>query len=324
MFSDRIELHSSDIRLILEILCCVLRLSTPSTSMLRVASVNTINWFFSRFHASLVKGINWSIAALANFLGIGKVYLDVPVVFLAAIELQCFLCTLLDDECDEHNASLLARFHILRPLDVVDTPTHFEIPAQHVPIHWEVIHWSQRTHVAWVPFNLLNVLWRSRLNNIIVGFMMFCCADFRLLVEIMFRDPRVSTTPSRLISGYQWSPTCFLIHFGRLTAITLNRWLNSTRREKNHFLCSRHQGHSYDLGCNAGKPHRKLLEHRLIKRFVRLMDRLLEKHNVLYENQTVSTTTSKLISWLRWKKTWFLVNFVRLHWPSSRLIESQI
>ena len=62
------------------------------------------------------------------------------------------------------------------------------------------------------------------------------------------------------------------------TAITLNHESNFARRERNHFLFHwkfywRHQGYSYCLRCIAGKPHRWLLEHWWVKRFVRLMDR---------------------------------------------------
>ena len=69
--------------------------------------------------------------------------------------------------------------------------------------------------------------------------------------------------------------------FGRLH-VPPSRWTKSqTLHAKRRIIsCSteiywRHQSYSHNLGCNAGKPHRWLLEHRWIKRFVWYMDRFL-------------------------------------------------
>ena len=66
-----------------------------------------------------------------------------------------------------------------------------------------------------------------------------------------------------------------------------------------------HEGHSHDLGCIAGKPHRWFLEHRWVKKFVWFMDRF---HTVyLIEGKAsgqihvvrgeISQTTSSIKAW---------------------------
>ena len=101
------------------------------------------------------------------------------------------------------------------------------------------------------------------------------------------RTWRVSTTPtsSRLITWSRWSTKWFLVHFWGLhsyTGITLNQ------AEKNNFLFHwnfwRQQSYSYNLGCNARKPHRRLLEHRWVKRLVWFLDRFHSVHSVKWEN----------------------------------------
>ena len=72
----------------------------------------------------------------------------------------------------------------------------------------------------------------------------------------------------------------FLLHFRRRhhsppSRVTKNQTLHAERRiisnsSEIHWL---YQGNTYDLGCIAGKPHRRLSESRWIKRFVWFLDR---------------------------------------------------
>ena len=97
---------------------------------------------------------------------------------------------------------------------------------------------------------------------------------------------RVSTNNvfSRLISGCRCSTRWFLVHL-RSLHIPPSRWTMSQTLHAEGRIISysteiywRHQSHSYNLGCNAGKPHRWWLEHRWSKRFVRSMDRFHTIH----------------------------------------------
>ena len=83
----------------------------------------------------------------------------------------------------------------------------------------------------------------------------------------------------RLISGCRWSTRWFLVHFGRLQTPT-SRWTERQTLHAERRIISystqvhwRNQGHSYNFGCVARKPHRWQLGHWWSKRFVWLMDR---------------------------------------------------
>ena len=81
------------------------------------------------------------------------------------------------------------------------------------------------------------------------------------------------------IESCRWGTRWFLIHLRRLH-IPLSRWTKSQTLHSGWWIIShsteiywRHQSHSYYFGCIAGEPHRWLLGHRWIKKFVWSMDR---------------------------------------------------
>ena len=101
-----------------------------------------------------------------------------------------------------------------------------------------------------------------------------------------WRIRRVSSTTSRLISGWRWSDKWFLVHLMKLH-IPPSRWtkgqtLLAERRIIPYFteIHWRIQNYSYEFGCYARKPHRWLLEYRLIKMFVRSLDRFHSMYSI--------------------------------------------
>ena len=85
---------------------------------------------------------------------------------------------------------------------------------------------------------------------------------------------------SRLISGCRWSDKWLLVHVRKLH-ISPSRWTQSqtllAERRIIHYSTEVHwrvQNYTYELGCHARKPHRRLLEYRWIKRFVWFLDML--------------------------------------------------
>ena len=94
-----------------------------------------------------------------------------------------------------------------------------------------------------------------------------------------WRIRRVSFANSWLISRCRWSDERFLVHVRKLH-IPPSRWTQSQT-----FLAERRiipystkihwrlQNYSYKLGCYARTLHRRLLEHRWVKRFVWFLDR---------------------------------------------------
>ena len=104
-----------------------------------------------------------------------------------------------------------------------------------------------------------------------------------------WRIRRVFSTTSRLTSGCRWSDKCFLVHVRKLH-IPPSRWTQSpTLLAKRRIIpCStethwRLQNYSYKFGCWARTPHRGLLEHRWIKRFVWFLDMLHSVYSVRRE-----------------------------------------
>ena len=96
---------------------------------------------------------------------------------------------------------------------------------------------------------------------------------------LSWRIRRVSSTTSRLTSGCRWSDWWFLVHVRKLQ-IPPSRWTQSqtllAERRIIPFSTEIHwrlQNYKNELGGYARKPHRWLLEHRWIKRFVWFLDR---------------------------------------------------
>ena len=88
----------------------------------------------------------------------------------------------------------------------------------------------------------------------------------------------------QFFSGCWWSTRWFLVHFGTLH-FQPSRWTKSQTLHAERRIMSysieihwRNQGYSYYFGCNERKPHRRLLEHWCVQRFVRLMDRFHTIH----------------------------------------------
>ena len=104
------------------------------------------------------------------------------------------------------------------------------------------------------------------------------------------RTGRVSTsTTSRLTSGCRWSDKWFLVHVRKLH-VPPSRWTKSqtSLAERRIIPYSteihwRLQNNSYKFGCWARTPHRWLLEHRWIKRFVWFLDRFHSVYSVRRE-----------------------------------------
>ena len=104
-----------------------------------------------------------------------------------------------------------------------------------------------------------------------------------------WRTGRVSSTTSRLTSGCRWSDKWFLVHVRKLH-VPPSRWTKSQTllAERRIIPCSteihwRLQNYSYKIGCWARTPHRRLLEHRWVKRFVWFLDRFHSVYSVRRE-----------------------------------------
>ena len=100
----------------------------------------------------------------------------------------------------------------------------------------------------------------------------------------------VSTfTTSRLTSGCRWSDKWFLVHVRKLERPP-SRWTESqtllAERRIIPYSTEIHwrlQNNTYKLGCHARTRHRRLLEHRWVKRFVWFLDRFHSVYSIRRE-----------------------------------------
>ena len=106
---------------------------------------------------------------------------------------------------------------------------------------------------------------------------------------LSWRIRRVSSTTSRLISGCWWSDKRFLIHVRKLHKPP-SRWTQSQTffAERRIIPYStgghwRNQNYSYEFGCQARTPHRRLLEHRWVKGLVWSLDRFHTVYSIRRE-----------------------------------------
>ena len=135
-----------------------------------------------------------------------------------------------------------------------------------------------------------------------------------------WRIRRVSSITSRLTSGCRWSYKWFLVHVRKLH-IPPSRWTQSQTLLAewriiplfHWYFFWRLQNYSYELECFARKSHRRLLEHRWVKRFVWFLDRF---HSVY----SIGRETSRRIHVVRERLTRRQLTSRPDHlWPDSGL-----
>ena len=104
-----------------------------------------------------------------------------------------------------------------------------------------------------------------------------------------WRIRRVSSTTSRLTSGCRWSDKWFLVHV-RKFHIPPSRWTQSqtvlAERRIIPYSTEIHwcvQNYKNKFGCWTRTPHRRLVEHRWVKRFVWLLHRFHSGHSIKWE-----------------------------------------
>ena len=126
------------------------------------------------------------------------------------------------------------------------------------------------------------------------------------------RNRRVFTTFSRLIARWWWSKQWFLVHFRELH-FPSSRWTESqTVRAERRIIPNsttthrRNQSNKHDLGCDAWRQHRRLLEYRRSPRPIRFVDRIHTIHLigrkifrwVYMVQRTIDKETNDIQVWL--------------------------